>query len=158
MQQVGVLITDGGPHPPDKWARMSAQMIVQNIIPDKVMVGDEMQDVEKSANPVVVAFRKARDKFEADIRDLLEEWHTAHQSQARTGGEKVPDIEAHVAAIVDAAAKHHPILHSHLQSKESRKALAHRLHMDLAAVAHIEHGWRRDGFTIDTDHRTVKAG
>lgn len=155
--QVGILATDGGPHPPDKWARMSAMMIVQHVVPTMVAVGDETHDVERSAHPVVTAFRKARDKFEAEVRDGLESLFEEHMEMARRGAHPQQNVEAHVASIAAIAERHHPALHAHLLTDEAGKALAHRLRMDLDTIRNIEHDWRASGHVVDENHRAVKA-
>jgi hypothetical protein len=171
--QVGVLITDGGAHPPDKWARMTAFMIVNHIIPKRIAVGDQEFDIETSAKPEVAALRKARDQFEVQIMDILEQAHQVVQDGERaaigTNGVRrmIPkprdasvaehiEIDKVVAEIVAAAALH-PDLSAHFSRDDIKAEVTERLHMDFASVMDIERSQFADLADSDPDIKAWKT-
>src|SRR4051812_44528638 len=58
---VGVISTDGGAHPADKWAAMTANQVVAMVQID-----------ETSASPAAVAARKAKPRLQLAIADAIE--------------------------------------------------------------------------------------
>ena len=162
MQQIGgILITDGGPHPPDKWAAMTAQRIIEDIAPQVVAVDDQYHEVMKSSHPKVVAFRKALRGYEAWLREAVEEHHADIQQRVR-GGESpdtaMHDIETAARALVDGAKQFHVGLHGHLSADGAMAAMVHRLQMDFGSIIDIERQWKENGFAVDESHRAVKTG
>lgn len=70
--QVGVMITNGGPHPPDKWAAQTARSIC-----DLIQI-DEAADSAEAKTA-----RKAKPHLELDLADVLEEMHRQNQDNER---------------------------------------------------------------------------
>ncbi len=61
---VGILTTDGGPHPADKWAAETANQIVAMVQID-----------EASGSPAAVAARKAKPRLQLAIAEVMEDLH-----------------------------------------------------------------------------------
>lgn len=59
--EVTVMVTNGGPHPPDKWASLAAGKIA-----------DLIQIDETSNSDLTVKARKAQPRFALDLADALE--------------------------------------------------------------------------------------
>ncbi len=62
--QPKVMITNGGDHPADKWAKITAEMI-----------GDLIQVDENSTSSAAISARKALPHFVLDLADALEDHH-----------------------------------------------------------------------------------
>ena len=161
MQQIGgILITDGGPHPPDKWAAMTAQRIIEDIAPQVVAVDDQTHEVMKSSHPKVVDFRRALRKYEAWLREAVEEHHTDIQARVRGGetpDEAMHDVETAARALVDGAHQFHVGLHGHLSADGAIAAMVHRLQMDFGSIIDIERQWRDSGHVVDENHVARKT-
>src|SRR5690348_2966047 len=114
--QVGILKTDGGPHPAEKWARMTAFMLS-----DKLIEVDE-----NAADPRAQAIREARDELQQRLYKVLKVRHVTVQNGERAklkehgsdrlshpldGGEHV-DLDTVVDAVVEEA-KVHPDVFAH---------------------------------------------
>jgi hypothetical protein len=70
--QPRVLITNGGAHPADKWAALTAEMI-----------GDMIEVDPDSATSAAVAARRAKPRFVLDLADVLNGYHAAVQMNER---------------------------------------------------------------------------
>lgn len=161
--QVGILKTDGGPHPAEKWARMTAWMLSNHLI----------NVDENASSPRAVAIREARDELNGRLYKVLKEHHGAVQTGERAklkehGSERLSlglrnseeardaavaehvDVDAVVDAVV-AESKLHPELFAHYNKDETRDAIRAQLHRDFASVMDVEHGWHADGFLIGDD-------
>lgn len=160
MQQIGgILITDGGPHPPDKWAAMTAQRIIEDIAPQVVAVDDTTHEVMKSAHPKVVEFRKALRSYETWLRDEVEVLHALLQAAAREDRDHtLPTTDIIARTLVDGAKQFHIGLHGHLSADGAMAAMVHRLQMDFGSIIDIERQYARDGYVVDENHRAVKTG
>lgn len=161
--QVGVLKTDGGPHPAEKWARMTAWMLSNHLI-----------DVdENAASPRAVAIREARDVLNQKLYALLKDHHAEVQGGERgkikeVGSERLShplrqseeardaavsehvDVDALVDAVVQEA-KVHPEVFAHYAKDETRDAIKQQLHRDFASVMDVERGWHADGYVVGDD-------
>ncbi|HZT90281.1 MAG TPA: hypothetical protein VFA12_20240 [Stellaceae bacterium] len=158
--QVGVLTTDYGPHPPEKWARMTAWMIANHLI----------EVDEKSALAKAIEIREARDDLERNLYKVLKSHHqtvqdkeraaVAEHGHARLDGAPHAavhdhiDVDACVEAVVDEA-KLHPDLFAHFDKEEVRAMLRDRLLMDFSSVVDIERDWHANGHNIAADGRAV---
>lgn len=160
------LSTDGGPHSPDKWAAMTAKRIVSDMIPAQIMIDDDsVHSLEGSSHPKIIALRKARDRLELEIRDLVEDHHHAVQRKARAdkglgiGKDLKATVADHVdvakvaAAIVALANEAHPGLGGNFKRDDVAKDLVDRLHMDFGSVIDIERDYRAKGLTVGDDHK-----
>lgn len=161
--QVGVLKTDGGPHPAEKWARMTAWMLSNHLI-----------DVDENASsPRAVAIREARDELNQRLYKVLKEHHAKVQNGERAKLKSVGaarlsaplrqseeargaavaehvDVDALVDAVV-AEAKVHPEVFAHYSKDETKDAIRQQLLRDFASVMDVEHGWHADGFVVGAD-------
>lgn len=72
MKIEAILITNGGSHPADKWARQTARQIAALIEVD-----------EHSTSDMAVAARKALPRFEVDLANALETHHAGVQGEHR---------------------------------------------------------------------------
>lgn len=161
MQIGGILISDGGPHPPDKWAAMTAQRIIEDIAPNIVLVDDATHEVAKSSHPKVAEFRKALGKYEAWLRDETEKLHEDFQGRVRAGeSHQVTHglVGAIAGHLIDGAKQFHVGLHTHLSADGAKAAMMERLRLDFGSIIDIEHQYRADGFTVDENHVARKAG
>lgn len=170
MQQSFPMITDGGPHPPDKWAEMTARRIIEDIATTVVvqqdgsrkkvvLVDDKIHDLDNSSHPKVVGFRKALRKYQDWLQDEVEKMHAAIQSAAREDGDyTVPTTHIVARTLVDGAKQFHVGLHGHLSADGAMAAMVHRLQLDFGSIIDIEQSYRAKGFTVDESHRAVKTG
>lgn len=62
MADVTLLVTNGGPHPPDKWAALAAGKVA-----DLIQI-DEQSDTDAAA-----VARKAKPRFSLDVADAIED-------------------------------------------------------------------------------------
>lgn len=72
MPRPRIMITDGGPHPADKWAAVTAAEIC-----------DLIQIDEHSTSAEAAAARKAKPRLELELIDLLETFHANLQAHER---------------------------------------------------------------------------
>src|SRR6476661_7108324 len=72
LPHIGILKTDGGPHPADMWAEASANEIANIVLID-----------EQSTSKEAKMARKAKPRFALDMADALEELHAEVQEHER---------------------------------------------------------------------------
>ncbi|MEN6535637.1 MAG: hypothetical protein ABFD89_18380 [Bryobacteraceae bacterium] len=111
-----IMITNGGDHPSDKWAEVTAKNIA-----DLVQVDDDKPEDSDADRARKAAARRAKSRFELDLADALSLHHARNQTfeygklaaegDARIAGpfstyDKKAEIVAQVAAISDAFADH----------------------------------------------------
>lgn len=130
--QVGVMITNGGPHPPDKWAEMTANQIVQ---------------VSPTADsPMAIAARA----LEAKIKDALEGHHARVQTIERDLLDKDEErlaamidpsrhLDIAVKAVVDAA--NGTMWQTHFAEPQIQEYVKRLLAQHFATVMDIERDW-----------------
>ena len=150
--QVGILKTDGGPHPADKWARMTALMLTNHLI-----------DVdENSSSDLAIEMREARDELNLKVYRILKLHHMHVQSSERgaiqaqgdarlacaTGPDEHVCIDDVVTAVVDEASLH-PVLAAHFAKAETQEAIRAQLERDFGAVVKIERDWHAEGHSVD---------
>lgn len=165
--QLGILATDGGPHPPEKWARMSAWMITNHLV----------QVDERSSSPEAIEVREARDVMARDLYGVLKDHYTTVQNGERTKVQgpngvdrlnpaflehdrnaavaehvKVDDV---VAAIVAQAASN-PILAAHFAKDEVKAQVREIFHKDAGSVIDIERDHCANGYTVDARGQAVR--
>ena len=151
--QLGILATNGGPHPAEKWARMTAWMVVNQLI-----------DIdEKSATAKAVEMREVRDELQNKVYRVLKSGHAKVQDGERGKikelgsarlaqpihdaiGEHV-DIDAIVATVIEET-KLHPDVFAHYSKDETKDALRAQLVRDFASVMDIERDWHANGHMI----------
>lgn len=161
--QVGVLTTNGGPHPADKWARSTAFMISNHLI-----VVDE-----KAVSKDAVAVREARDQLNNRLYALLKPHHDTVQRGERAKikqlgaarlshplrqSDQVRDkaVAEHVdvAAIMKeivAAADVHPKIKAHFAKTETQDVIRQQVLRDFASAMDIERDWFARGRVVNDD-------
>ena len=135
---IGFMITNGGPHPPEKWADVTAKAIADLIV------------IEPSA-PVEAVIDKRG--FEAALFKLLVEQHRHTQDRARAictenhdhGDHRhlVHDRATAVAEKVVALA-HNTRFAEHFEKPEVRTFLHNVIGQHFANSVHIERSWHAD--------------
>ena len=172
MQQSFPMITDGGPHPPDKWAEMTERRIIEDIATTVVvqqdgsrkrvvLVDDKIHDLDNSSHPKVVGFRKALRKYQDWLQDEVEGTHSIIQKAHRERSDALLNadfVEIQARHLIDGAKQFHVGLHGHLSADGAMAAMVHRLQLDFGSVIDIERSYRAKGFTVDESHRAVKTG
>lgn len=143
----GILITNGGPHPADKWAAESAAHIA-----------DLIQINEASESPEAVAARKAKPRFELDLADALEGHHKTIQTQERAAldehgaqryghsvdpAEHVPETVDEAIACVAEVAAGTPFA-EHFTKPDTVAVVRSILMQHFATAMQIERSWHRD--------------
>lgn len=144
--RVGILVTDGGPHPADKWAAETAAEIMSLV---------KVED--NSASPEAVAVRKAKPRLELDIADALEKHHQAHIDREKqcleTEGDcrlnhdydQCPEnFKAAVEAVVTAARAYGEPFLSAFSSENGQALVANAIRVHFASAAHVERSWHAD--------------
>lgn len=138
-----VMVTDGGPHPPDKWAKVTAQQIFDDI----------------ETNAPQVGLGEAR-QFRDELEQLLTQHHGNVQDSeraliARHGDARLshpldatPHLPA-VAAIVALAARHS--FRDYFARPQTAEYLRHLLSAHFATAMHIERSWHADR-NPDSEH------
>jgi hypothetical protein len=168
--QLGVLTTDYGPHPPEKWARMTAWQITNHLV----------EVDERSASRQAIEIREARDLMEremyAGLKALFTTVQNGERSQCQTIGyprirlsngvdwremERDAAVAEHVdptevIKVVIAAADAHPTLKDHFSKEEVQKAVLDIWHKDAASVMNIEHDHLAQGLKVGEDGRAVR--
>jgi hypothetical protein len=133
---VGILATDGGPHPPEKWAQVTASQII---------------DIASDAPEAKL--REAR-VFEARVLEILTGHHSLVQEHERgglanEGPERLAtdiDTSGHVPDAVDdiiSAAKGTSFA-PHFAKPEVRAYVERLLHEHFHHAMHIERSWHAD--------------
>jgi len=146
--QAGVLITNGGPHPADKWAEVSADQIVALIDID-----------DRADSPQATEARRAKRRFREDLIDTLTGHHddcigkergalkthgVARYDQSEVVDDHHPEtLEAACQAVSDAASKY-PVLGNHFSEGEAADVVRRILRSHMNHIMHIERGWHRD--------------
>lgn len=138
---VSVLVTDGGPHPPDKWAALAARRIV-----DLVQI-DEQSDSEAAATA-----RKAKPRLAITLSDDIETYFAsvmaaedagvASGSIAERGApfDVSADLDAAVAAVTSAAS---PVF-QHFADPEVQSVVRNILTQLFLDAANIQRSWAFD--------------
>lgn len=143
--QVGILITNGGPHPADKWAACTAKTICDLIVID-----------EASASPEAVACRRAKPRFQLDLADALEAVYQTNQQAEQARATKNtdnasmpaidptdgPHLDAAMAAILTAA-KPTPFA-VYFGQPEVTDPVRRIVAQHLGNIMHIERSWHAD--------------
>jgi len=131
-----IMITDGGPHPPDKWAQVTTQTILDDITANAPQTGvGEAQD-----------FRRA-------LEELLTDHHGAVQSHERraleadmahlaTPLDPAPHLERTVQAIVALARQ--CSFAGYFERPETQEYLRRTIGTHFATAMHVERAWRAD--------------
>lgn len=144
---VRVMATDGGVHPPDKWAANTAESI-----------GDLIEVKENSDSPNAVAARKAKPRLILNIADVMEDFHAnlAKRERAKlaAGGDEalltpldpndgiIDTLDEAVAAIVKAASS--TPFEAHFALPEVQAVVRGIVERDFVLAMDIERSWYAD--------------
>lgn len=146
--QPGIMITNGGPHPADKWAAQSAAQIAALIQVDEASDSDEAR-----------AARRAKPRFELDLADALEDHHDSVQSGERNALDEhghsrhehsLDPAEHHEATLEDAmadvakVAARYPQFADHFARPEVEAVVKSIIASHFATAMHVERSWHRD--------------
>ncbi len=146
---VGCMITNGGPHPPEKWASVTAGQII---------------DIAASAPTALLAEARS---FEARITSLLTGHHRLAQEHERAAlATEGParllaplDTGAHMPDAVDdiVAAARGTSFAAHFQKPETRAYLERLLHEHMHHNMLIERSWHADAHPDEPHSKAFKA-
>lgn len=143
--QVGFMITNGGPHPADKWADMTTETILGLV-----------QVAEDSVSPEALAARDAKRKLRPILFDIFNEHHDKVQKHEQgelskskkltTDPVQAIDTKKHTPSTmeqVDAALADTPFA-AHFAKPEVKAVLHAIVGQHTADVMHIERRWHQD--------------
>lgn len=137
MKIAGIMVTNGGPHPPEKWAEQTASQII---------------DIAESAPGGLLAEART---FRAKIVDILtghhfsvqvvERGHLGLHGMARHAHpiDPSPHVDDPVAEIVEAAAD--TSFESHFARPEVQDYIRQTIGNHFATVIDVERKWHLDG-------------
>lgn len=157
--RVGVMVTNGGPHPADKWAEETAGEIMSlvKIEDDQAGDTDEVKENKRKA-------RRVKLRLEADLVDALEPHHFdnqkrekdhLHASDERLNQPYDPEedlIRAAVDSVVGAAKKYGDPWASAFDSDNGRELITTAVKVHFASAMHVERGWHCDHKIRNRDH------
>lgn len=146
--QVGIMVTNGGPHPADKWADVTTEAIC-----------DLIQIAADSVTPEALAARKAKRDLRAQLFDVFNEHHGAVQASEQNLTKKIKTIAQaadHVASPLDPLSyldstmvKVNAVLAAtpfaaHFAKPEVQQAIVQIVGQHTVDVMHIERRWHQD--------------
>lgn len=143
--KLGVLITDGGPHPPDKWAEVTADQIIQ--ISESAEAG-KLAEARAFRDKIVKALTPHHGKVQHHERGQLKAHGDKHFASELN---PLPFIEEALAEIV-AAAKGLSF-EAHFAKPETLKYVGDVLASHFATAQHIERAWASDDTDAARAHR-----
>lgn len=153
MKVYGIMTTNGGPHPSDKWAEMTANQIADTILVDASP--DDTSDAARAA-------RKAKRDLVAKLFDIFDDHHagvqqseqgklknvkTADKAAAHADHEQTPiDPKPHVDAIMDTVNSAFAATPwaAHLAKGEVQDTVRAIIGQHTVDVMHIERRWHHD--------------
>lgn len=140
--RVGILTTNGGPHPASKWAEQSAAMIADVIQIEPTALGFTELTAQKVdfENEVSAALHNDHDFVQWNEREALET-----HGMVRLSHSTDPDLE-HLETAVDkvVAVAKTKVFGSHFEKPEVRAFVRSTLGSHFASVKHIERSWHAD--------------
>jgi ABC-type branched-subunit amino acid transport system substrate-binding protein len=144
-----IMVTNGGDHPSDKWADVTATNIANLIQVDDDKATDTDADRARKASA-----RRAKDRFQLDLADMLAPHHDrnqkfeygklADQGDARIAGPfSTYDKKAEIVAQVSAAAVSTPFA-EHFATPEVQEVVGNIVDKHFAHVKHNARSWHAD--------------
>jgi len=140
---VNFLVTNGGPHPPDKWAALTG-----NKIADLVQV-DELSDSDIAASA-----RKAKPRFAIALADALEpifgQVGAAERASVKSGDVTLRHAPFHVDGFLDPAisavtgASASTPFASHFALSDVQAVVRNIIKQNFIDAANIERSWALD--------------
>ena len=154
---VGVIKTDGGAHPPEKWAYISAAHIVDIFRVDP-------------SSPREIELEMAKDMLRAKITQLM----IAHFKKAQDGERGLIKTVGHDRILVDINPAHADHMDSDAVAQEivaafdgsvlkeflgadQVAAIKERVETDCRTIMHIEHGWHADRHPMTDQAKAFRA-
>jgi hypothetical protein len=135
MNQVGILVTSGGSHPPEKWAAASAGQIIQIAA--------------EAAGEQAIEGRR----LELKMLDILERHHGLVQDEEKQGLEKFGvdryshpiDVKERVDSAFDEilAASKGTIFEKHFMQENVQEHVKEVLRKDMTTEVEIERSWHK---------------
>lgn len=144
-----IMVTNGGDHPAEKWAEVTASNIADLVRVDD----DKIEDADADRSRKAVA-RRAKDRFRLDLADLLAPHHERNQQfekgkLAAAGDERIAgpfstyDKKAEVVASVVAASAATQFA-EHFEKPEVQAAVGAMIDKHFAHVKHNARSWHAD--------------
>lgn len=144
--RVGVMVTDGGPHPADKWSAETAAEIMSYV---KV--------ADSADTPEAKLVRRNKPRLELDIADVLEDYHDNNIEAERAaiaehGDERLlhdcapvaDGVSEAVNEVVAVALGYGEPFGSAFDSENGRSIIGQAIKVHMATAMHIERGWHAD--------------
>lgn len=147
--KVGFLVTNGGPHPADKWAELTTETILDLLV-------DANPDDD---TPQAAAARKAKRELRPALFDVLNAHHASVQAAERSANAKVKKLDQAASRIAephdpephkaDVMAKVNAVLAktpwaAHFARSEVQDHLWQIIGQHTVDVMHIERKWHHD--------------
>jgi hypothetical protein len=138
-----VLVTNGGPHPPDKWAALSASKI-----------SDLIQIDELSDSDAAVLARKAKPRFSVGVADALETsfYNVMADERAKVNSGAVSTrldpfavdsyLDASVTAVVNASAG--TPFSDHFALSDVQSVVRNIIKQNFIEAANVQRSWAFD--------------
>lgn len=164
--RIGIITTDGGPHPAEKLASATAWKIadlvrVSDAAPDPALSEIERQAILENR----ARFTAARGMLEVQVTQILLRHHSTVQNAERDalkehGSKRLDASHDHacdsVCAEVVAATKG-TALEAHFARPETQARIHEILHLDSAHNAHVERSWHADRHPHDAHSKAFRA-
>lgn len=144
--RVGVMTTDGGPHPADKWAAETAGEIMSYVKVD-----------DSSDTPEAAAVRRAKPRLELDIAEVLEQYHDENieaerDALADEGNERLLKpyavdeevVRKAALSVVKVAEKYGEPFASSFASQPAIAIIASAIRVHFRTAHDVERGWHAD--------------
>jgi hypothetical protein len=144
-----IIVTNGGDHPADKWADVTAATIADLVKIDDDKIEDTDADRARKA-----AARRAKERFRLDVADVLMPHHDRNQKfeqgkLAATGDARIAgpfstyDKKAEVLALVVACAVNTPFV-DHYATPEVQAVIGDLIEKHFAHVKYSARSWFAD--------------
>jgi hypothetical protein len=144
--QIGILATDGGPHPPEKWAQATVAQIMEIASSAPEALYREATDLERKLIELLAGHHASAQDLE---RGALS---TSGADHLAAPVDTAPHLSSAVADIVELAKG--TSFEGHFSTPETQAYLAEVLHSHFHNVKMIERSWHADA---NPDHPLAKA-
>lgn len=144
--RVGVMTTNGGPHPADKWASETAGEIISYVKVD-----------DNADTPEAALVRRAKPRLELDIAEALEDSHRVnilaeraalaiHDTERLSQPFEVDEdhLDSGTEAVVSVAKKYGAPFADAFDSDNGRSIVRQALKVHFTTAHDVERGWHAD--------------